>query len=91
MNSFQRLRVLRRNTNCGSAFNFFKVVSDFSLQLLHCRNAWWNLVVYKHRCIEIALGEHVGNVLEMHSNLVAALNVVSGIRCDHYGATGLAQ
>lgn len=81
MNRRNRLRITAGNLHPCSIRCPFHVVSDVFAQLLHGRNARWRLRVNQHWCVEVPVMEHLRNVLEMRTNLLAA-GCIRRIGCE---------
>ena len=63
------------NSDAPAALDFFILVTDFRFKVLQHGNARRSFAVRQHWSIEISVAEHLRDVSEMFSDLVAAFRV----------------
>ena len=68
VNGVNGLFVLASDSNFR-AFRGIRIdITDLFAQLAHRRSAWWGRIVDEHGNVEVAIGEHLGDVCQMHSD-----------------------
>jgi hypothetical protein len=82
VHGFEGFLVVGGNGDAGAAREFLQIPVKVSLQTPHGSGAGDILAVDQHRRVEVSVGEHAGDVLEVPTNLTKAGGVLNIIDAD---------
>ena len=82
VHSAERFRIGRSNANLAASIRRPESIDDDGLLCLHHRDAGRDLVVDEHGDVEVAGGEHGGDMGEVSANLVAGGTVAVCLDVD---------
>lgn len=88
VDSRNRLRIAAGNLYSCATRRLLHVVLDIFAQFFHGWHARWRLSVNQHRRFEVPVMEHLGDVLEMGADLLAA-GCVGWISCERLDCSAI--